>query len=218
MSRLDSRIREPHVARYGATDEVEDYLNTLEYCPPVPDDQPGEDHHILARSIWSEFSNLKLHPWNRLRVTYRTHITLTEMQAAFEDRLRFALRLMKGQSTGAYLESCRKGGKIGGQKVGKIQGQKNVESGHLARISRLGGRKTAESGHLASICSMGGKKGGKRTHELYPNLMSENGKKSGRKNVESGHLASICGIGNHTRWHLHPGRFNPACKFCFKVV
>lgn len=45
-----------------------------------------------------------------------------------------------------------------GQKMGRINGRKNVESGHLAAISPLGGRAAVKSGQLAGICSLGGRR------------------------------------------------------------
>ena len=66
-----------------------------------------------------------------------------------------------------------KGGKI----QGKIQGKKNVESGHLTKISSLGGKKGLQNGHLAKIQSLGGKV-------------------QGKKNAESGHLKRIAQLPN----------------------
>jgi hypothetical protein len=93
--------------------------------------------------------------------------------------------------------------------LGRIQGRKNVENGHLALITRkenqskggkTQGQKNLESGHLAIIASQGGKVGGKV---------------AGRKNVESGHLAAIRNEENQSkgakiccclRWNIRRGR------------
>jgi len=48
--RIDSRIRQLHVARYGATDDVESYFGTLGSTRPLRDDEPGENHRMLAQS------------------------------------------------------------------------------------------------------------------------------------------------------------------------
>jgi hypothetical protein len=156
---IDSRIRQPHVARYGATDEVEGYLLTLENLIPVADDRRGENHHMLMKSVWPEFADLKTNPWNRLRVTRAIHTALTELQSRFEARLRFAMLLMKGQSVEAQLEARRRGGKIGGKRAFKLHPNQASEMGKLG--GKIGGKKTAESGHLARIASRGGTIGGK---------------------------------------------------------
>lgn len=174
--KLDPRIRELHLARYGATDEIDDYLRTLENLRGVPDDKRGENHHMLAKFVWGEYANLKENPWNRLRVSRAIHVALTELQSRFEERLRIALLLMKGQSQDAHITACR------------LNGRRNVESGHLARL------RTPEHQRAAS----------KRRHELYPNLSRETAaiyftpkhqraaaKLAGQKNVESGHLDRI---------------------------
>ena len=106
---LDPRIRDEHIARYGATEDVENYLRTLESLLSyvVPSGYPAENHHMLAQSVWGRFSNFRTHPWNRLRVSRKLHIALTELQGRFEARLRYAALLMKGKLTEAFLESIR---------------------------------------------------------------------------------------------------------------
>src|ERR1700733_9137327 len=161
MRTLDSRIRKEHIARYGATDEIEDYLRTLEgllsYVVPVG--YVAQNHHMLARCIWPEYSSLAVHPWNRLRVSYKIHAALTELQSRFEERLQLAMLYMNGKTAEAFLETRRSGG--------KTQGRKNVESGHLARIrsnaGKAGGRTNAQSGHMARLgrTGVGGRIGGK---------------------------------------------------------
>jgi predicted GIY-YIG superfamily endonuclease len=61
----------------------------------------------------------------------------------------------------------------------KIQGRKNVESGHLQSISskagKISGRISVESGHLQSISSKAGKIGGKKMKgKLWMNKNGEN--------------------------------------------
>jgi hypothetical protein len=77
----------------------------------------------------------------------------------------------------------------------RIQGQRNVENGHLASIRTKencakGGRRNVESGQIYTIatketCSKAGRIGGQR------NVESGHIQALGRKAAESGHLASI---------------------------
>jgi hypothetical protein len=211
---IDPRIRLEHVSRYGATDAVEAYLRVLENIPPVAENTPGDDHHMLARSTWPKYANLKVNPWNRLRVHRGVHTALTELQSRFEDRLRVAVFMMKGQSLEASLDSKRRGGRLGGKigsKTGKrASGRRAVESGQLASIrsreasvkgGTITGRRNVESGHMIRLLKSGAN--------------SRGGKTQGKKNIESGHLARM----RHIRWHIkRPGGFNPNCKLCFKVI
>lgn len=198
MKTLDPRIRHEHIARYGATDEIDDYLRTLENLRPLRDDESGQDHHMLARSIWPEYASLKANPWNKLRVSYKIHTALTELQSRFEERLRFALLLTKGKTAEAFLITRRRGG--------KTQGRKNVESGHLANIrskaGKMGGRTNAQSGHMERLgkSGVGGRLGGKI---------------GGRKNAESGLLTRIrtfdsCSRGGKRAAELHPNHAREA--------
>lgn len=238
---IDSRIRQLHVARYGTSDEVEGYLRTVENLVPVSDGKPGENHHMLMKSVWPEFADLKTNPWNRLRVTRAIHTALTELQSRFEERLRYVSLMMKGQSAEAQLAACSRGGRT----QGRIQGRKNAESGHIARIAtpescskggkttyarhpelaRENGRRAAESGQLVSVatfesCSMGGKTQGRKNVEsgqwdqVRVLGCSKGGKIGGRKNAESGHFARVRKIGLHTRWHINRDVINPACSLC----
>jgi hypothetical protein len=217
---LDSRIRELHVVRYGV-EPTERYLAVIANIPSLSDNRRGENHHLLARSIWPEYADLKANPWNRLRVSRAVHIALTQLQGEFEGRLRFASAMMLGQSVEAL--------RVAGRKGGKVAGALNVISGHM--------KKLRESG----ACRRGGKLGGKRVCKLYPEMMAEcrqrGGKTSGKAALESGQLASIKGMGGrilankpgffsrlgtisqHRRWHVNRvGGFNPNCKLCFEVI
>jgi hypothetical protein len=175
MSRtLDSRISSEHIARYGPID-TERYLAVIKNIPELSDEKRGENHHLLAKSIWPQYANLKANPWNRLRVSHAVHIALTDLQGEFENRLRRAALLMKGQSTEAFLEMCRING--------TLQGRKNVESGHLARIQKLG-------------ASLGGKITGNITKErrigiFALGMAAVGGRIQGKKNVESGHISRL---------------------------
>lgn len=93
------------------------------------------------------------------------------------------------------------GGRIGGRVVGR----KNVESGHLARISIMGGRAQSSEDK------------------------AKGGRVAGRKAVESGRLATLatfesCSkggviggrLGMHTRWHVRRNKPNPDCEFCIQ--
>src|SRR5271170_1229379 len=179
---LDARIRSEHIARYGATEDVEAYLHVLGNLPTVLDSGRGEDHHMLAKSVFPEYADLKAIPWNRLRIHRGVHTALTILQSRFEERLKSAAFLMKGQSNEAFIEMCRR------------QGKKNVESGLLDRIrskagkrthelypemasqwGKISGRKNVESGHILNIatvesCNKGGKKRPKITNCLRWNI------------------------------------------------
>src|SRR5580698_804972 len=211
---IDARIRSEHIARYGATEAVETYLSVLERVPTVPNTAQGENHHMLARSIWPEYGDLRTHPWNRLRVCRGVHTALTELQSRFEDRLMFAVFLMKGQSVDAQFDACQRGGlkniesghldRIRTLEVCSMGGKANTLE-HLRRISSIGGKRVNElhPNQMSEIGKVGGSKGGKRTAELYPNLASERGRKGGRlggliggkiggrMHVESGHIFTI---------------------------
>ena len=200
---IDPRVRSEHVSRYGATDDVEAYLRVLDNTPPLSNDLRAENHHLLAQSIWPEYSDLRENEWNRLRVSHEVHSTLTELQGKFEPRLQRAALLMNGQSNDAHQSSCIRGGKAGGMKnvksghisrIGKIngaiQGKRNVESGRIYTIGTLAGRRKAgrlavTSGHLASI----------RSYESSSRGGKTQGKIQGKANVESGHLARIQRLG-----------------------
>jgi hypothetical protein len=73
----------------------------------------------------------------------------------------------------------------------------------------------------------GGRIGGRRLHEIHPEMAAQ----IGRKNAENGHLARIatpesCANGGrisgrivgpkvcHVRWHVNRGISNPACALC----
>lgn len=199
MGTLDPRIRKLHIARYGLIEDVDSYLRTLEGLRPLRDDEAGENHHMLAQSVWPEYKDLKANPWNRLRVSYAIHTALTEIQSWFEERLRFAALMMKGLSVEAAFNARsiagKKGGKVSGRKNGTAQGKKNLESGQWDRVrckdgrgGKIGGKIAVESGRIANMptfesCS----KGGQRRQELHPNLSSDIGKRA----VESGRFASI---------------------------
>ena len=207
---LDPRIRSEHIARYGEI-ETERYLSVIHNIPASPDDKLGENHHLLARSIWPEYANLKAHPWNRLRVSRAVHTALTELQGEFEQRFRFAALMMKGLTTDAQLEARRKGGTIGGKIGGKRTqelhpeiyreiGKKNVESGHLARL------RTPE--HQRAAGKIGGKIGGAKhvASGHISRLGKVQGPKSGKIAVESGQIFTLVNIGNCLRWNIRRGK------------
>jgi hypothetical protein len=179
---LDARIRQLHIAQYGSTDEVKGYLRTLESLVPVRDDKRGENHHVLARSVWPEFADLRVHPWNRLRCSHAIHTALTTIQAWFERKLRSAALRMKGQTLEAHLEACSRGGKIGGRTAGKLRGM--IATATPGYMSMMGKRTHELHPNQAS-------ENGKRCAELHPNLAKERGKKGGMVNVESGHISRL---------------------------
>jgi hypothetical protein len=212
---IDSRIRELHVARYGATDDVEAYLHVLETLPDMSDDN-GENHHMLAKSIWPEHAKAS---WNILRIHRGVHTGLTELQAMFEPRLRHITLMMKGQTVDAYLESCRRGGKTAGKMA--VEQKKGIHSPEMRGVGgKIQGKIAVESGQLASIRGMGGRISGKMNVESghLARIRINGGKTQGRKNAESGHMARIqkmgLGLGSKIggkistclRWNIRRGK------------
>lgn len=166
MGEIDFRIRDEHVKRYGCTEDVESYLRTLEGLRPLRDDEAGDNHHMLAQSVWPEYSILKTNPWNRLRVSWAIHNALTEIQSWFEERLRSAALLRKGQTAEAFLAACSSGGKV----VHAVKG----EDGKSAHAVKAGKRCHELHPNRQSEIS-------KRTHQLHPNLASQMGKVAKRR-------------------------------------
>src|ERR1700733_6989917 len=217
--KLDPRIREELVAKYGATEDVLAYLRVLEVLPDVPDDEDGENHHMLHRSAFPQYVSLRTNPWNRIRIHRGVHTGLTELQARFDLRLRRAAMQMKGKSAEAWLEVCRLGGKrvhelypnlaseMGkrahmlhpnlARKTGKIAGRISVESGRLASY------RTPE--HQRKAAAAAGKKNVESGH------MQSLGRAQGKKNVESGHWASLRTsehqrMASCSRWNISRGK------------
>ena len=58
--------------------------------------------------------------------------------------------------SGQFKKYCAAGGKV----VGKIQGKKNLETGHWANCQALANKKNMESGQFKRFCSAGGKASG----------------------------------------------------------
>jgi hypothetical protein len=171
---IDSRVREFHISKYGETEDVLDYLRVLESLTPVPDNEPGENHHMLAKSAFPEFADLNANPWNRLRVRRGLHIGLTKIQGWFDARLRHAALMMQGMTAEAFLETAKRNG--------TIQGKIAVESGQLAEARQaINPERRKERSKIL----------GKRVHELYPDLARQNG----LRNVANGHMAKIQPIG-----------------------
>lgn len=219
---IDPRVRQLHISKYGETEDVLDYVRVLEDITPVPDDKPGENHHMCAKSAFPEFADLKAHPWNRLRVSRGIHIGLTKIQSWFDGRLRVAVLLMKGMTAEAYQEHQRVAGRLGGKRTrelypdlakrrGRTSGRKAVESGQLAGIRGMGGKKLYELGQglfgmtpeqRQAASKLGGEICGKKNAEnghmekiCTAEVRSKGGKTQGRKNVESGHWARLCSSG-----------------------
>jgi hypothetical protein len=87
------------------------------------------------------------------------------------------------------------GGSISGPSNGRIQGRKNIESGHIQKLGLAQGFKNAQSGHM------------KRIQKLGASL-------SGQIAAKSGRLAVINVTARHIRWHVNRNRPNPRCSFC----
>lgn len=231
---LDPRVRSEHVAKYGDAD-TERYLSVIANVPTLPDGKRGENHHLLARSIWPQYANLNENPWNRLRVSRAVHIALTQLQGEFDERFRIAALRMSGLTVEAHFEMCSRAGRKGGtiavtRGVGIHALTHEQRSANGRRAGHIGGRKNAKSGHLKNLatfesCSKGGRIGGRRNAESGQIMTiatfesrSKAGKKGGeivgRKNIESGHLARI----NHIRWHVNRDRVNPKCSLCVETA
>jgi hypothetical protein len=184
---LDSRIRTEHISKYGESDEILGYLHVLEVLPVISEDSPGENHHMLARSAWPEYSNLKNNPWNRLRVSYGVHTALTELQSRFDKRLRIAALLMKGLSSEAHLEIARRGG--------RVQGKKNAASGLLALLGKRCLELGAQYRPTVEECRKGGKAQGEKVRSSGLWKPRQDMGRCQRWNINRG---KACACGHHS--------------------
>jgi len=70
------------------------YLKFLNYYNSY--DGEGEIHHILPKSLFPEYSNLKKHPWNGIKIPYRSHYLAHYMLAkALGKGMWFAFNMMR---------------------------------------------------------------------------------------------------------------------------
>jgi len=103
------------------------------------------------------------------------------------------------QATGKTMLE-RERGRIGGLVSGPIQGKKNVESGHLARISVSGGRaqgnKNVKNGHLASVAAKG------RIAQIKSGQLARIASEGRRIQAKNGHLASM----RCKHWRIDQGK------------
>lgn len=132
-----------------------------------------EKHHIIPR-----YAGGSDNEDNLVKVTYRQHIFLHKVLYAWKKNPqdKAAIRLMSSIDVDKKLILCSMAGSIGGRK--------NVESGHIFKISKvygkINGRKNVESGHLENIRKLC------HTEDQKKHL-----KKLCEHNVKSGHLDSI---------------------------
>jgi hypothetical protein len=172
-------------------------------------------------------------------ISGRKHVESGHIQALGKKfgRIRGRKHVESGQITRiATPESCAKGGRASGRKhaenkTGIFGRSPEKMSADGRKGGRIGGRKHSESGHLARIAGMGGR----RVHELHPELAAQNG----RKNVDSGQIQALgkSGVGGrigghrthelhpdllaqngrlttHNRWHRNRGVSNLKCELC----
>lgn len=89
---------------------------------------------------------------------------------------------------------------------------------------RKGGRKNVESGHLTKISASGGRVAGRISGPIQGRKNVESGLLArarllcigvgGRTNAKSGHCARISGLGVHANHHVKPGILKLGCKYC----
>lgn len=139
----------------------------------IEDGEYTEKHHIIPRYAGGSDDEENL-----VKVTYRQHIFLHKLLYAWLKNPQdlSAVRLMSGISVDRKFELCSMAGKIGGRR--------NVESGHMKRMtdehsSRIGLTNVA-SGHLDRIRKFSN-----------TDVRKEKLKILCKKNVESGHLDRI---------------------------
>lgn len=139
----------------------------------IEDGEYTEKHHIIPRYAGGSDDEENL-----VKVDYRQHIFLHKLLYAWMKNPQdlSAVRLMSGISVDRKLEICSMAGKIGGRK--------NVESGHMKRMtdehSKRIGLENAKSGHLNRIRQF-----------ANTEVRKEKLKTICKHNVESGHLDNI---------------------------
>lgn len=66
-------IRSEFYKKFKTIDEY--YLEKyLEICLRCDISDRLEHHHILPRAIWKKYTNLKCHPWNGVKLTFKNHV------------------------------------------------------------------------------------------------------------------------------------------------
>ena len=74
------------------------YLKFIQICNAANIDYDGimEKHHILPTSLFPEYSSLKLHPWNMVRLTPRQHFIAHWMLAKlYGGKMWYAFNMMR---------------------------------------------------------------------------------------------------------------------------
>lgn len=139
----------------------------------IEDGEYTEKHHIIPRYAGGSDDEENL-----VKVLYRQHIFLHKLLYAWLKNPQdlSAVRLMSGVGVDRKLEICSMAGKIGGRK--------NVESGHMKRMtdehSKRIGLENVKSGHLDRIRKFANNE-----------VQKEKLKILCKHNVESGHLDKI---------------------------
>lgn len=98
---------------------INKYLTFIDLCSKMNKSLPvhiyTESHHILPKSIWKEFSDTKLHPWNSISLTFYQHlIAHSYLSRIFQGRMKSAYCLMlrkipeiKSRFPSLFLLSCK---------------------------------------------------------------------------------------------------------------
>ncbi len=156
------------------------YFRHLEACRTVKG-LNTHDHHICPRKPFPEYEHM---PENKVILTIEDHAQAHELLHAAEPEL---------WAQSKWIAAASKGGKIGGQK--------NVESGHLARVSAK--VRTAEhqrnAAHFAGLA-------GQKTH-----------RQNNTSRYSSTYQKAANLIANHKRWHIARNQKSSACSLCTGV-
>lgn len=141
-------------------------------------------HHIIPKHMGGTDD-----PSNLIELTRKehaeAHMKLYEQYGKKEDL--GAYYLLTGQTDLAA--------KISSSLGGKVQGKRNVENGHMARIQKLGNLVEAGKKGGATTIARGKGSFGNPTERLKS--ASKGGKTQGKRNAENGHLKRIAQLPNN---------------------
>lgn len=245
---IQGTLREALSTRIPGAD-FSQYFAFIESLPLLQ--MGGHKHHILPQK---EFLEYVKNPDNLIRVTsadhFKAHYWLAVCAPSYEpfQRVFFFMTNFKRYASSIngnelpelieiYERGCKAQANWAGE-LGRIQGRKNVENGHLKRVAstggRIGGRQNVESGHLdrirtTEICAEGGRVAGAmhaknghlnriRALAIRKNIESGWAAELGRRAVESGQWDRVRKTANHVRWHVNRDNVNLNCELCQGAV